>query len=281
MNKVRIITDSASDFIVTDQEQVTVLPMTVRFGDQEYMDGVNLSHKEFYEKLVESDELPVTSLVSPGVFAEAYEKAVQDGEQVVVITVSSKLSGTYQSAMLAAAEYDGEVFVVDSLNVSVAEQAIVRYAVRLAEEGKTAAEIAAILEEAKEKMHIVALLDTLEYLKKGGRISKSIAFVGGILSIKPIVSCKDGEVAMLGTARGSKNGNNFLIKEIEKTKGIDFTKPIGLGYTGLDDSLLRKYIKDSAALWTGHDDCLSISTIGATIGTHIGPGAIAVAFFSL
>lgn len=279
MEKIRIITDSASDITGVTNAQLTVLPMRINFGEEEYLDGVTISHHEFYEKLIESDTLPVTSLISPAVFEEAFEKAVHDGEKVIAITISGRLSGTYQSAVLAAAQYGESVFVIDSLNAAIGEQILVNYALELAEKGMPVKELVQTLNDAKKHIHILALLDTLEYLKKGGRISKTVAFVGGALSIKPVVTVIDGEVALLGKARGSKNGNNFLIKEIEKINGVDFSRPFCLGYTGLSDALLQKYIKDSETLWTEHTDKLPICSIGATIGTHVGPNAIAVAFF--
>ncbi len=280
MEKIRIITDSASDLTAPIPSGVTVIPLTIRFGDIEYQDGVTISHHEFYEKLVESDELPTTSLVSPASFIDAFQEAVDAGEKVIAITISSKLSGTYQSAVLASTVFPNEVFVVDSMNAAIGEQILVQYALQLIQNGLAVEEIVAILNQEKEKIHTIALLDTLEYLKKGGRISKTVAFVGGVLSIKPVVAVIDGEVAMLGTARGSKSGSNFLIKEIEKSEGVDFSKPLCLGYTGLTNTLLQKYIKDSKVLWEGHEDCLNICSIGATIGTHVGPNAIAVSFFS-
>lgn len=280
MKKIRIITDSASDMALPAPEGITVLPMRIRFGEEEYQDGVTITHKAFYEKLIERDELPETSLISPATFAETYQSAVDQGEQVLVITISSKLSGTYQSAVLAAEDFPGQVFVVDSLNAAIGEQALVLYAKQLADDGMSMRDIIVMLDIAKQKLHLVALLDTLEYLKKGGRISKTVAFVGGMLSIKPVVAVQDGEVILLGTARGSRNGSNFLIKEIEKSSGVDFSKPICLGYTGLSDKLLQKYIQDSKHLWEGHADALRMASIGATIGTHVGPDAIAVAFFA-
>ena len=252
--------------------------MHITFGEKEYLDGVDLSHREFYNMLIESDELPKTSLISPGTFADEFEKAEKAGEQVVVIVLSAKLSGTYQSAMVAAADYDN-VTVVDSESVAVGERILVDYALRLKDQGKTAAEIAEELETAKKKVHVIALLDTLEYLKKGGRISKSVAMIGGMLSIKPVVTVEDGVVAVLGKARGSKNGNNLLVKEIQNAGGIDFSLPFWLGYTGINDALLQKYIQDSEVLWKDYTEELPICTIGATIGTHVGPNAVAVAFF--
>lgn len=279
MEKIRIITDSASDLLRDAIPGVTVLPMTVRFGDTEYRDGVDITARQFYEKLVESECLPATSLISPAAFSEAYQTAAENGETVIVITVTGKLSGTYQSAVLAAEEFEGKVFVVDSKNVSVGERLLVLQAVKLAQEGLSPQEIVEQLEQDREKIRVLALLDTLEYLKKGGRIPKTVAFVGGALSIKPVIAIKDGEIAILGSARGSKNGNNYLIKEIKSTSGVDFSRPVCLGYTGFSDDVLRKYVQDSQQLWEGHEDRLQMASIGPTIGTHAGPGAIAVAFF--
>lgn len=280
MSKLRIITDSASDIMEPDRKDLTVLPMTVRFGETEYLDGVTINHQEFYEKLIESDELPVTSLISPGDFEAAYQNAAEAGEQVLVVTLSGKLSGTYQSACIAAADFAGSVRVVDSMNATIGEQILVLYALQLSDQGVELDEIVRTLEQAKKKIHVLGLLDTLEYLKKGGRISKTAAFLGGALSVKPVVTVAEGEVVMLGKARGSRNGNNFLIHEIEKAGGVDFTRPYRLGYTGLEDTLLQKYIHDSERLWKENADSLPVSSIGATIGTHVGPGAIAVAFFA-
>lgn len=275
---IQIITDSASDIVDHSREDVTVLPMTITFGDTEYQDGVNLSHQEFYERLIEDGELPTTSQIPPYDFEAAIKKALSEEKEVILITMSSKLSGTWQSACVAASEYE-HVYVVDSENVTVGERALVEYAVRLKDQGMDAPSIVEKLEKEKKNIHLLALLDTLEYLKKGGRVSKAAAFAGGILSIKPVVAVTDGEVIILGKARGSKQGNNFLVQKI-KESGIDVNKPYFLGYTGLNDTLLQKYIEDSKELWQDHTQNLPISTVGGTIGTHAGPGAIAVAFFA-
>lgn len=277
---IRIVTDSASDIPQETREDLTILPMHVYFGEKEFLDGVNLSHRQFYELLIESEELPKTSQIPPYEFEEVYERATAAGEQVIVITISSKLSGTCQSARVAAQDYEGQVYVVDSLNATLGERCLVDYALRLKDQGKTAEEIVAELEQARKRIRLLALLDTLEYLKKGGRISKSVAMVGGMLSIKPVVSVVDGEVIMVGKARGSKNGNNLLVQEIEKAGGVDFDMPYYLGYSGLDDHLLQKYIEDSKALWEGHVEHLDTTSVGGTIGTHVGPGAITVVFFA-
>ncbi len=277
--KIRIITDSAADLPRPCRPEVTVLPMAVTFGEEQFLDGVDLTHRQFYEKLIEGDALPTTSQINPAQFEEAFRQAVDAGENVVAILLSSKLSGTCQSARIAAEEFPGRVFVVDSENATIGEQILVLRALSLADQGLDAAAVAGRLEAEKQDIRLVALLDTLEYLKRGGRISPSVALVGGLLSVKPVVAVERGEVVMLGKARGSKNGNNLLVQEIRKTSGVDFDRPYLLGYTGLEDSLLQKYIADSAALWTEHTDALPIGTIGGTIGAHVGPGAVAVAFF--
>ena len=276
---VRIVTDSASDITGLTRKNLTIAPMAVTFGETTYLDGVTLSHTQFYEKLIESDTLPITSQVTPAQFEDAFRSAAEAGETVVCITVSSKLSGTYQSACIGAQDYEGRVFVVDSLNAAIGEQILVLRALDLAETGMEADEIARQLEQEKQQIRIIALLDTLEYLHKGGRLSRSEAVLGGLLAIKPVIAIEDGMVKVLGKARGSKNGSNLLMQQIRATSGIDFSRPLTLGYTGLDDKLLQKYIADSAALWENHTHQLPISTIGGAIGTHVGPGAIAVAFF--
>lgn len=277
---IRIITDSAADIPQNYDEKIYVLPLHISFGEEEYLDGVNLSHTEFYEKLIESDELPRTSQLPPFEFEEAYRKATESGDTAIVITLAGKLSGTYQSACMAAEKYEGKVYVVDSESVTVGQRALVTYARQLIDRDLSPEEIVAELNRAKRKIQVVALLDTLEYLKKGGRIPKTVAAFGEMLSIKPVVSLERGEVVILGKAHGSKNGNNLLMKRIREVGGIDYDMPYFLGYTGLSDKLLQKYIKDSSVLWEGLVDELPISTVGGTIGTHVGPGAIAVAFFS-
>ena len=277
---IRILTDSGSDLPQNYHDKVTVLPMTITIGEESFRDNVDLSHKEFYEKLVECGELPHTSQINPHDYEEAIRNAADKNEEIIIIAISSKLSGTYQSACIAASECQAAVHIVDSENVAVGQKALVQLALDLMMAGKTATEIVDELNRAKKKLHVVALLDTLEYLKKGGRISASVAMVGGMLSIKPVVGVVDGEVAMLGKSRGSKNGNNLLIEKIKNAGGIDFSLPYFLGYTGLSNHLIEKYIEDSASVWAEYAGKPTYSTIGATIGTHVGPGAIAVAFFS-
>lgn len=277
--KVNIIVDSTTDLRPGLREQFSVVPLTVSFGDKEYVDGVTITHKEFYEKLIESDVLPTTSQATPAAYDKVFSQVAGRGETAVVITVASRLSGTYQSAMIAAEDYPGIIYVVDGATVAIGNGILAEQALSYRDRGFTAREIAQKLEEDRQKVHIVALLDTLEYLKKGGRISSAVAFAGGILSIKPVVSIVDGEIRMLGKARGSRQGNNLLVQEIQKAGGVDFDRPVLLGYTGLTDVLLKKYMEDSRAIWETGAQKLDYVTIGSVVGTHAGPGAVAVAFF--
>ncbi len=276
--KTRIIVDSTADLTPKFKERLQIVPLTVRFGEQEYIDGVTIDKKEFYEKLIESGELPTTSQATPDAFITEFEKVKKAGDSAVVITLSSKLSGTYQSAMIAAEDYEN-IYVVDSLSATIGSGILVERAFEMLDSGMTAQEIAQKLEEEKNKIIVIALVDTLEYLKKGGRISSTVAVVGGMLNIKPVVSIDKGEINMLGKARGSKMGNNLLIEEIEKAGGVDFTKPVLLGFTGISDALLLKYIEDSKHIWEGNLNDVRYETVGSVIGTHAGPGAVAVAFF--
>lgn len=275
---VRIIVDSSTDVSEKYREKIQFVPLTVRFGDKEYLDGVEISKHQFYEMLVESDALPTTSQATPAAFAEYLESVASAGDSAVVITLSSKLSGTYQSAVLAAEDYPN-IYVVDSQSVAIGTGVLAQYAVELAQQGMGAEEIAQVLTQQREKVCVVALLDTLEYLKKGGRISKTVAFAGGMLNIKPVVTIQDGAVALIGKARGSRNGNNLLVEKIREAGGVDFERPVLLGYTGLSSALLEKYVDDSKALWADHVDKLDGCLLCSVIGTHAGPGAVAVAFF--
>lgn len=256
-----------------------MLPMLITIGEEEFYDGVNLSPQEFWEKLIESDVLPKTSLINSFRFEEAFEKYTKNGDELIVITISSKLSGTYESARQAAEKFNGKVHVIDSLNACVGERLLCDYALRLIEQGLSAQEIVKELEEQKKRIKVMALLGTLEYLKKGGRISSTVAFVGELISLKPVVGVVDGAVKLIGKALGSRKGNNLLNKLVQEAGGIDFSMPFATMWSGLDAALLEKYIKDSAALWAGHTDSVPKYILGATIGTHVGPGTIGVAFF--
>ena len=284
---VRIITDSASDISqeLAKELNITVLPLKVRFGEEEFLDGVTLSNRQFYERLIETDEIPKTSQITPFEYRNHFEKAVKAGEQVICFTLSSGVSGSYQSACVAAQEFEGDVFVVDTQQFCISEAIIVERAVQMRDSGMDAAAIYEAIEEEKKDAHVLAIFNTLEYLKLGGRISAAAAFAGGLLSLKPVLTIEDGVVKILGKARGSRNGNNMLTEFAEKLGGIDFERPFCFGYTGFSDETLKKYIHDSARLYedkidVNNPDKFRIHKVGATIGTYAGPGAIAVAFFA-
>lgn len=274
---VRIITDSTSDLTPEVRARVKVVPLSIHFGEEEYIDGVTINTDEFYKKLVSGDVLPTTSQPTPATFDELYQEAVAAGDSVVVITIASKLSGTYQSASIAAADYPGKVFVVDSENVTIGAGIQVEYALKLVDQGMEAEQIAAELTALRSKVYLVTVLDTLEYLHRGGRISKTVAIAGGLLSIKPVVVVDAGELKMVNKARGNKQANVAMNKEIDKLGEVDFSKPVMLGYTGCSDELLQKYIAESADYWEGRT--FPSTVVGSTVGVHAGPGAVAAAFF--
>lgn len=276
--KTRIIVDSTVDLPDRCRGQVVTVPMAVRFGSEEYRDGVTIDRRRFYERLVESDELPTTSQATPGDFEPFFREAAQAGESAVVITLASGLSGTYQSACIAAEEFEN-IHVVDSGTAAIGAGILAEYALACLDRGMDAAGLARALEQKRQDVCVLALVDTLEYLKRGGRISKTTALAGGLLNIKPVLTIENGEILLVGKARGSRQGNNLLVEKIRACGGIDFSLPILLGYTGLTDVFLKKYVEDSRALWENGTDRLDSTLIGGVIGTHAGPGAVAVAFF--
>lgn len=277
---VKIVIDSSADVRASIKERFEIVALPIIFGEERYLDGVNLTHAEFYEKLKEGSQLPKTSQATPFEFSQLYEKIVAGGDDAVVITIAEKLSGTYQSAVIAAENFPGRVQVVNSDTVTIGAGILAEYALRLADSGLSAKEIAEKLEEQRGRAKVIAMVDTLEYLKRGGRISKTVAFAGELLSVKPVICVEEGEVRILGKARGTKQGNSLLEQEIVKAGGVDFDMPVLLGYSGTDSTALRRYAEDFSRLWKGHEECLDAAEIGSVVGTHAGPGAIGVAFFT-
>lgn len=282
MKNVQIILDSACDMQKPEADAlgVTLLPLRTNFGGEVFLDGVTMTHDEFFEKLTQAKTLPTTSQIPPFDFEEAFRRLHAGGSDILVITLSSKLSGTYQSAVIAAQETGIDVTIVDSENVTAGERVLADLAIRLRDKGFGAKEIAAKLEEAKKRLCIIGRVDTLEYLYRGGRLSKTSAIAGTLLNIKPVLTVRDGQLAVLGKARGARQSNNFLNEAIATRGGIDFSQPLMLGYSGTSDSALQEYIAASREIWEGKLESLPITSIGSTIGTHVGPGAIVVAFFA-
>ena len=274
---VKIVVDSTVDLTDDIKSQVKVVPLSVLFGEAEYKDGVTITAEKFYEMLVQSQQLPTTSQPTPAAFEQGYQELVEAGHEVVVITIASKLSGTYQSATIAAEEFPGKVFVVDSRNAALASGVLAEYALRLAKDGMSGQQILDVLMEKRKQLRLYAIVDTLEYLKKGGRLSSTVAFVGGMLNLKPIICVEDGEIKTLGKARGSKAAFSMLTKECGNHGGVDYTMPILLGRTGNDEVPLKNYLESCPELWAPDT---RTTIVGSAIGVHAGPGAVALGFFS-
>jgi len=277
---IQIIIDSASDISEQEAEKlgVRMIPMLINFGDETYLDGVDLLPKAFYEKLTTAKDLPKTSQITPFRFEEAFRCEVEKGNEVVAITISSKLSGTYEAAKQAAEKFPDKVFVVDSLSATIGERLLCAYALALIQSGKSAQEIVNALEKKKEKLCVMGVLETLEYLKRGGRISSAVAFVGGVLNLKPVVKIVDGEVKMIGKARGQKKGAEIMNDLISHGSGIDFSLPFGVLWTGTEDCAAMEYIQNNRYIFKEGADVPKY-VVGSTIGTHVGPGVFGVAFF--
>ena len=274
---VKIVVDSTVDLTPDIKSQVKVVPLSVLFGEEEYQDGVTITAEKFYEMLVKCEQLPTTSQPTPAAFETVYQELVDEGHEVVVITIASKLSGTYQSATIAAEEFPGKVFVVDSRNAALASGVLAEYALQLAADGMSGQQILDALIEKRKHARLYAIVDTLEYLKKGGRLSSTVAFVGGMLNLKPVICVEDGAIKTVGKARGLKAAFSMLTKECSTNGGVDFTMPTLLGYTGNDAAPLKNYMEASAELWTPDT---RTTIVGSAIGVHAGPGAVALGFFS-
>ena len=276
---VKIVTDSGSDISQNRAKElgIRVLPLTFRFGTDEYLDGVTMTSKEFYERLDQEPELPKTSQIPPFRYSEIFKEETADGSDVLYVCISSGVSGTIQSATMAASEFDGKVRVFDNRHFCISEGLLAEYAKRLADEGKNLDEIYSELEKARDKVRIIAIFATLENLKKGGRISSTTAFVGEVLSIKPLITITDGVVAIPGKVRGMKKGYQAMRDYILKEGGIDLSMPCGYAYSGSDDTNINEFIAMNKDLYG--DVEVPTYYVGATVGTYAGSGAIATAYF--
>ena len=278
---VKIVTDSTSDLPaeICRELDVTVVPLTVMFGDQGYRDGVDLGTDEFYKKLIESDKLPTTSQPSAGVFAEAYKEVAKETDEILSIHISGKLSQTYNSARLAASEMDGSnVEVMDSLQVSLGLGEIVIAAARAAKDGASMEDLKQLVTNMMPGTRTLALLETLEYLAKGGRIGKVQAFLGNslrplsILKVIPIVEVRNGEAHPFERVRTRRKGLDRLIAEAQGEGGI---KMAGVAYSTNREEAesvlerLRPLVEP---------ENLVLSRFGPVLGTHLGPGALGLGF---
>ena len=274
---VKLLTDSATDINQEEAEElgIELLSMPITFGNEEFLDGVDLLPAEFYNKLETCTELPKTSQINTYRYEEAFEKITKDGDDVVVITISSKLSGTYRCAVQAAENFKDKVYVVDSLNATTGQKILCLYALKLISKGLSAKEIAEELEKVKSKIHIFAMVDTLKFLKMGGRLSGAATAIGTLMSIKPIVAIIDGEVKNIGKTMGFNKAIRLLNDMIRKSN-VDYDKPYGYIWSGNDKSNIEKYMESSKEFFTENTPYYCL---GATIGTHVGHGAVGVAYF--
>ena len=276
---IRILTDSACDILPAEAQQlgVTVIPLNVTLEDGTVLrDGIDMTPSEYYTHLAACRKLPTTSQPSPELFENFFLEAAAAGDEVIGIFLSHALSGTYQCTKLAAdmANVDNVLFV-DSGHVCLSEALLVRLAVQLRDSGKTAGQIAAILEHAKEHLHLVAAIDDLKYLRKGGRLPAAVAVAGGMLGIKPLITIQDGKVAMAGKARGLPGAYVALFKKVEEMGGINPAFPALAGYTVSPREVtpIQTYLRDNM-----QQEDLLVRQIGCVIGTHAGPGAFGLAF---
>ena len=277
----RIITDSASDIPQETAEKwgVTVMPIHTRFGEEEFLDGVTLKPEQFFEKLVKTGEIPRTSKITPYEFGQEFQKAADAGESVLCITMSAGVSGTYQSACTAAAEYGSSVRVIDSRQFCISLYVLIQYACICRDRGMSMDETGDAIEKVKGRVHVISVFATLEYLRLGGRISSAAALAGNLLSIKPVITVRDGVVEVISRARGTKKALKMAVDFIRQVGGIDESMPRCLGFTGASETVMTSFLSDYAAAYKDYVSGLTIVPVGATVGTYAGPGAVALAFF--
>ena len=272
---VKIITDSTCDLTKERMEELGVIcvPLTVHIGDDIYLDGVNLSKTEFYEKLRTEKSFPTTAQPTPHTFEEVF--TAEEADEVVCLLISSDLSGTVQSANIAKNTLErDEIHILDSRTTCLSLGLLVEIAAQRANEGKTAAEIMAEMQGLTSRVRICAGIETLEYLKKGGRLSGTAAALGTMLNIRPLMGILDGKVLMLGKARGNKKMYAQL-KQMVEEEGIDDAYPVLLGHAQSMENY-EKFKEVCGDLIAGRTQLYG--DIGCVVGTHAGPGIVGIAF---
>lgn len=278
---VQIITDSTSDLTEQEQQELNVhmLHMRVIFEDGVYTDGVDITKEQFYEKQAQAKILPKTTQVNPQEYCDAFEPLLAGGDEVVAIIMSSRLSGTFQSAQIAKDMAKGgeRLHLVDSLNVTIGEGLLVREAVRMRDAGATGAQIAAALEELKHRVRFVAFIGTLKYLKMGGRISTSTAVLGTMLGISPVVAIVDGEVKSVGQVRGKQKILSYTL-DFFREYPVDSRHCVVFGHSRCLETM--ETYRDKCVQALGIRD-YAWDELGAVIGTHSGPGCYGVAYIGL
>lgn len=277
---IRIVTDTASDISLPQAKKmgVDLVRLSVTFGDAPYDQDQDENFDTFYQMLGTSKQLPVTSQPSPDAFLSVFNDAKKNGEEVIAILLTSKVSGTVQSATIAKelCDYD-KIHIIDSMQGIIGQRLLVEYALRLRDEQKSAKEIIEVIEDAYPRVKIFAALDTLKYLRKGGRIPKTAEMIGTMMGIKPLVKLEDGMLVMAGKARGHAGAVTSMMKLVGENADFDPVAPVYFGYSGTPQQLIafrklctQKFqLKDTAT-----------HAVGAVIGTHLGPGAFAIAYLT-
>ncbi len=276
--KIKIITDSVSDIPKKIQKDlnIDVVSLSVNFGNDTYFDGVDLSNEEFFKKLKNSDKLPTTSQVSPGEFKKVFEQNLKEYDQIICITMSKKMSGTYEAAGIAKELLSTDnIEIIDSKAISFGYGLIVIDAARNVQNGLEYNEIIKNINYNVENLVNLFIVDTLEYLQKGGRLSATEAIIGNVLKIKPILTIKDGKLTSLDKVRGRKKAMNYIFEYLEDNKYDFKDKTIGF-FHAEDEKYLESFISE---IENRHEvGEILISNVGAVVGTHSGPGCIAITF---
>jgi len=276
---VRIITDSVSDLPgdLKSAYGIEVLPLMVNFGEVSFRDGIDLTPEAFFEKLKMAETLPTTSQVNVGQFVECFERIVAAGDEAVVITLSSKLSGTYSAAVTAAEEAGvGQISVLDSNFVSFGQGLLVLKAAEMAREGMSREDIVKACERLMVRLEMLIFVDTLTYLHRGGRLSAGEAVIGGLLSIKPVLYVKDGALAPLDKVRGRKKTLKWFEQYLQDHAGELSEESVGFFHAAAPEFMEEMIDVASTVV---HPSRIYRSTVGAVVGTHSGPGCVAFAYF--
>ncbi len=277
---VKIVIDSTSDVTqeIIDKYNLKMVPLTVNFEDGSYLDKVELSTEVFFDKLSKTDKLPTTSQISPGVFVETFSEILLRGDEVLGIFLASEFSGTYESARMAKDMIGSDrIHLIDSRSVCLGTFSLIMEAIDLVHQNKDINEIVEILDSLKNKTVVAAGLDTLKYLEKGGRLSKGQAMVGSLLNIKPIITIKDGQITVIDKIRGKNKTIKWFDDWIEENKFDLTNKTVLLFHAQNEDQLkmLRNTIEDKYQIKN-----IIESEVGPVIGTHAGPGVLAIAFLN-
>ena len=275
MNNIKIICDSLSDIpeSLRAEYNIEMVPLTVRFGETEYKDGIDLSSKEFYDRLREG-ATPHTSQATYAQFKEVFDRYIDEGKSILYISGSSRATGTYQSAVMAKNDTEGEIYTFDSENLSYGCGMQVVKAAKMSKDGANIDEIIKELEYMRDNMYVVFSVDDLKYLQRGGRISSSKAVIGSVLSIKPILEVRDGLVTQVAQVRGKKHVFSKIVECVKENCGTDLSdRCIAIGHGDSEEEMNK--LKDLATEVLNPKEIL-ITDVGSCVGAHAGPGIMGI-----